>query len=226
MVISKKDDIILEFVKRTDERYQDIRNRHYVPNKGTHGQQIHFIIHYKGSVVGIISGASSVYGVKSRDMFFNIPQDKEKKQRLYLPAIINNTVFRLEYHEKNLATRVLSKWRKVISELWEKVYGVPVIGFETFVVEEDFRKGTLYLADNWEYCGDTVGSTKSHKGLLSPSTRTKTEVKMVYCKWIGNTPKLPEIEYVSSWRAETKEEKERARRLSKVRTSMLGRIFI
>jgi len=32
--------------------------------------------------------------------------------------------------------------------LWEDLYGVPVIGFETFVVEEDWRKGTLYRADN------------------------------------------------------------------------------
>src|SRR5690606_7020964 len=112
--------IKLEYVKRSDNRYQDIRNRHYIPNRGTHGQQIHFVIHYNDRIVGIISGASSVYGVKTRDEFFRIPKDRNIKQRYYLPAIINNTVFRLEYHEKNLATRVLSKFRRVAADLWEQ----------------------------------------------------------------------------------------------------------
>ena len=71
----EKNDIKLEFCKRTDERYKKIRDRHYIPNNGTHGQQIHFLIHYKGKIVGIISGASSVYGVKSRDDLFNITKD-------------------------------------------------------------------------------------------------------------------------------------------------------
>jgi hypothetical protein len=144
----KKHDIKLEVVKRSDERYQEIRERHYVPNRGTHGQQLHFLIWYKGQIVGIITGASAVYGVKARDEFFNIPPDRNIKQKRYLPAIINNSVFRLEYHEPNLATRVLSKWRKVVVDLWEMIYEVPVIGFETFVVEEDWRKGTVYKADN------------------------------------------------------------------------------
>ena len=158
-----KDGILLEVCKRSDKHYQDIRDRHYVPNRGTHGQQIHFLIWYKDKLVGIISGASSVYGVKARDKFFQIPSDQKVKQKLYLPAIINNTVFRLEHHEPNLATRVLSKWRKTITILWDKLYGVPVLGFETFVVEEDWRKGTIYKADNWSSLGVTAGSTKVHR---------------------------------------------------------------
>lgn len=218
------DSITLEFCKRTDKRYQDIRNRHYVPNKGTHGQQIHFIVHYKDRVVGIISGASSVYGVKARDEFFKIPKDKGLKQKYYLPAIVNNTVFRLEYHEKNLATKVLSKWRKVTATLWEDLYEVPVIGFETFVVEEDWRKGTLYKADNWSYLGDTAGSTKAHKGMSTPSTRHVTDKKMIYCKWL-NKPLVPTVAYKSSWRAETSEEKARSKRIVKLKQELLGKFF-
>lgn len=220
-----QNEIHLEFVKRTDKRYQDIRDRHYIPNRGTHGQQIHFVVHYKGTVVGIISGASSVYGVKARDNFFGIPKDKHLKQKLYLPAIINNTVFRLEHHEPNLATRVLSKFRKVIADLWEKLYSVPVIGFETFVIENDYRKGTLYKADNWFYVGNTAGSTKAHNGMINPSTRHETDIKMIYCKWIKGKPITPTVEYVSSWRAETKEEKERSKRIAKLKFELVGHIF-
>jgi len=220
-----KNNIELEYCKMTDDRYQEIRNRHYVPNHGTHGQQIHFIIHYQNKIVGIISGASSVYAVKDRDNFFNMPKDAKAKQSLYLPAIINNTVFRLEFHEKNLATRVLSKWRKVIAELWEEIYSVPVIGFETFVVEEDYRKGTLYKADNWSYVGETAGSTKNHKGLSNPSTRVKTNKKLIYCKWIKNKIIIPTVIYKSSWRAETIEEKERGNKIKKLKKELMGKRF-
>lgn len=222
---NKKNDIKLEFCKRTDVRYKEIRDRHYIPNNGTHGQQIHFLVHYKGEVVGIISGASSVYGVQSRDVFFNIPKDKNIKQKYYLPAIINNVVFRLEYHEKNLATRVLSKFRKVISKLWEEIYEVPVIGFETFVIETETRKGSLYKADNWTFIGYTKGSTKKHSGLKNAHVRKEVETKMIYCKWINNKPIVPTVEYKSSWKCETEFEKARKKKIEKLKKDLIGKLF-
>lgn len=217
--------IEFEYCKRTDERYQAFRDRHYVPNKGTHGQQIHFLIHYNGEIVGIISGASSVYAVGARDKFFCIPKGRENRQKYYLPAIINNTVFRLECHEKNLATRILSRWRKIIAQLWQELYEVPVIGFETFVIEEDWRKGSLYKADNWSYVGETQGNTKAHTGLKNPSKRVDTEKKLIFCKWV-KSPVTPTIPYVSSWRAETPEEKARAKRIKKLKADLIGKIFV
>lgn len=212
-------------VKRTDIRYQQIRDRHYVPNNGTHGQQIHFLITQNNEPIGIISGASSVYGVKARDEFFHIPNNQKIKQSLYLPAIVNNTVFRLETHEKNMATQIMSCWRKTISELWEYVYDIPVIGFETFVVEEDYRKGTLYKADNWTFCGETSGSTKSHNGLINKSMRLDTNKKLIYCKWNSKKPIIPRIEYISSWRNITEEEKQRNNAIKLKKNEILGKII-
>ena len=170
--------------KRTEPIYQDIRNRHYVPNRGTHGQQIHYLIQLEDDIVGIISGASCVWAVKARDEYFGL--NKENKP-VALPSIINNTVFRLEKHEPNLATFVLSRWRKRIAIDWEERYKVKVHGFETFVVEEDHRKGALYLADNWLYLGETAGSTKTHKGLGNKAERITTSIKMIYAKKILKT---------------------------------------
>jgi hypothetical protein len=211
----------LEFCKRTNPIYQDIRNRHYIPNNGTHGQQIHFLIHYNHQVVGIISGASSVYGVSERDKFFRIPSEQKVKQKLYLPAIVNNVVFRLEYHEPNLGTKVLSKWRKAMSEFWEEIYGVPVIGFETFIVETDTRKGSMYKADNWTFVGQTKGSTKKHNGLQNKGERLITDIKLTYCRW-KDKPVVPTVEYVSSWRTSTDEEKARAKSINLMKESLVG----
>ena len=219
-----KNDIELEVCKRSDPRYKEIRDRHYIPNNGTHGQQIHFLIWYKNEIVGIISGASSVYSVKERDLFFNIPNDRYKKEKFYLPAIINNSVFRLEFHEKNLATKVLSKFRKVVSELWEYIYEIPVIGFETFVIENDTRKGALYKADNWIYIGNTFGSTKHHSGLKNKSDRIDVCKKMIFCRWKKN-PVIPKKEYISSWKMETEEEKNRAKNIKNKKEKLIGQKF-
>lgn len=219
--------VYLEFCKRSDPRYQAIRSRHYVPNSGTHGQQLHFLIYDDtNELLGIISGASSVYGVKSRDNFFHMPPSSELKESLYLPAIVNNTVFRLEVRVKNLASEVLALWRKVVAVLWERLYGVPVIGFETFVVEEDTRRGTLYLADNWTLVGETVGSTKRHGrgGATSPAERLDTSKKLVLCRWRSH-PTAPKVAYTSSWRSDSAEERERAQEIAFFRRKLLGTRF-
>ena len=183
--------------KRTDPKYQEIRNRHYVPNNGTHGQQLHYLINLDGATVGIISGASCVFAVKSRDEYFGLTKENKK---VALPSIINNTVFRLEEHSiRNLATQVLSLWRKRISIDWEERYKVKVHGFETFVVETDTRKGTLYKADNWDFVGYTSGNTKvHHTGMGGKSERISTTTKMIYCLKIKGTSLS--TSYTPTWR--------------------------
>lgn len=188
-------EIELERCKRTHPEYQSIRDRHYVANRGCHGQQLHYLIKLNGAIVGIISGASSVWAVKCRDEFFGLTKDNKRKG---LPSIINNVVFRLEDHTPNLATQVLSLWRRQIAIDWEERYGVEVFGFETFVVENDTRKGALYKADNWTLLGVTAGSTKTHKGLGNPSIRVETSKKLVFGLKVKG--KKLSTEYTSTWR--------------------------
>lgn len=180
--------------KRTHPDYQAIRDRHYVENRGTHGQQLHYLIKLDGEIVGIISGASSVYAVKCRDDFFGLT----KENKVGLNSIVNNVVFRLENHTPNLGTRVLSMWRKRVIVDWKAQYGVEVHGFETFIVEESYRKGAMYKADNWTYLGETFGNTKSHKGLTNKGERVATDKKLVYAIKVPRTKLC--TEYKSTWR--------------------------
>jgi hypothetical protein len=140
-------DLLLEFCSAGDKRYREIRSRHYVDSRGTQGQQIHFLIWYKGAIVGIISGASAVYRHAGRDKFFGITSANRNK---VLNGIISNTAFRLEVRVPNLASQVLSLWRKVVPPFWEHLYGVKVFGFETFVDTD--TDGGCYKADNWTNC--------------------------------------------------------------------------
>ena len=215
--------ILLELVKRTDERYQQFRNRHYVLNKGCHGQQLHYLVFYENVLVGIISGASAVYGCAPRDKFFNLSKVKVEKQA-QLNQIISNVVFRLECRKPNLASQVLSMWRKRIKKDWEFLYQISVIGFETFVIPEDRgglndRRGTLYIADNWTKVGITSGNTKMHDkstgsaGLNNKHTRRSVEKKIILCIRVKGVKLIKE--YASSWK-----DKEKSKLLSKRRKTL------
>lgn len=174
--------------KSSNLNYQSIRNRHYVANHGCVGQQVHYLIYLEHKIIGIISGASAVYAVKARDVFFGLNKDNKK---FALNSIINNIVFRLEYFEKNLGTQILSIWRKQIAIDWELKYRVKVHGFETFVVESECRKGTMYKADNWIFLGETAGSTKflgkKQRNRKQRNRRIKTNKKLIFAIKIPKT---------------------------------------
>ena len=149
------------------------------------GQQLQYLIFYGSEVVGIIGGASAVFANQARDEFFDLAEDTEVKTQ-QLNNIVNNNVFRLEYPAPNLATIVLSIWRKRIMEDWEKLYGVPITGFEAFVVEERLwngktRNGACYRADNWEMVGITRGYGKTNARGREIKDKTLRSKKLVYC---------------------------------------------
>lgn len=183
--------------ERTHPTYQEIRSRHYIPNNGAVGQQIHYLITLDGKVVGIISGGSAAYAVGCRDEYFGITKENRKTA---LNGIIDNTVFRLERNLPNLGTQILAMWRKQISKDWYEKYGVKPCGYETFIIEESYRKGAMYKADNWDYVGETQGSTKFHlHGVDKKFERKDVAKKLVFCKWIRGGV-LP-TEYYPTWNA-------------------------
>ena len=167
--------------RRSCAAYQEIRDRHYVPNHGAVGQQLHYLIYLDNRIVGIISGGSAAYAVGCRDAFFGITKDN---RQVALNSIVDNTVFRLECNVPNLGTQILRQWRKQIAEDWEAQYGVAVAGYETFVIENENRKGAMYRADNWVFVGETQGNTKFHQhGIEKQFVRRDVEKKLVFCKW-------------------------------------------
>jgi len=181
-------DIQLELCSRTDPRYENLREDHYIENRGCIGEQAHFLIHYRGEIAGIISGASPVYATPSRDKFFGLDKMIKPKRNKFLQGIVNNVVFRLEDHERNLAGRVLRLWRELIPHIWYELYGTVVYGFETFVIETPTRPGTLYIADNWTRTGTTAGNTKVRNGIEKPAdTWKEVTPKLVFLpleRWI------------------------------------------
>ena len=183
---SEKYKVLLYPVSRTDERYLQVRNKHYVPNHGCIGRQIHYLVYVSdiSHWVGIISGASAVWACKPRDDFFGITTENRKE---VINKIINNVVFRLEIRRPNLGTMILSEFRKKIVKDWIEKYHDEPIGFETFVFGEN-RNGRMYLADNWSKVGITQGSAKyKPHGAYNVGERRVTDKKIILCKKIKET---------------------------------------
>ena len=180
---------------RSNPNYQEIRDRHYIPNRGAVGQQLHYLVILDREIVGIISAGAAAYAVSCRDDFFGITKENRNPA---LNSIVDNTVFRLEKRLPNLGTQVLSMWRHRVEIDWFQRYGVKVAGFETFIVETPQRVGAMYKADNWTYVGRTAGSTKFHNsGIENVFERRETERKLVFCKWV-NGGRLA-TEYYANW---------------------------
>jgi hypothetical protein len=122
-------------------------------------------------------------------------------------------LFRLEKNEENLASKIVSLWRRQVAKDWEDLYGVKPYGLETFVEYADFgdhqRVAGLYIADNWTRVGETEGSTKNHvgKGLTGKSSPEIVSKKIVLCRWIKPFTSPVEHNYVSSWKGTSSEEK-------------------
>ena len=79
----------LELVKRTNEDYVKIRNRHYVANHGCIGRQLHYNIIEDNKIIGIISGASAIWASEHRDNYFVINSANRKER---INKIIDNVV--------------------------------------------------------------------------------------------------------------------------------------
>ena len=62
----------------------------------------------------------------------------------------------------HLASHILGRMARQISQDWERVYGHPIYYLETFIDPERFR-GTCYRAANWMVLGRTTGRGKDDR---------------------------------------------------------------
>lgn len=125
---------------------------HYPQSKGIVGRSLNYIIVYKNKIAGIIGANSPPYSVKAINEFFGINKENREQK---LRQILNNNIFKLIYHEKNLGTKVLKIFRETIKKDYKEKYGDDLIGLVTFV--EPPLTGAVYKADNWIYLGMTKG---------------------------------------------------------------------
>ena len=179
--------------------YKVIRDRHYIPNRGCIGAQLHYLIELDNEIVGVISGASPAFDVKTRDQFFGLSSKPDRKGA-QLKHILGNNVFRLEVRRPNLGTQVLALWRRTVIKDFRSTYHRELVGLESFIEPSECRHGALYRADNWSQVGITAGTARRQHGIRNNGqhsvSRVQTTRKLIMVRWVGDHQSLPEV----SWR--------------------------
>lgn len=181
---------------RTNPDYKSIRDRHYIPNRGCIGAQLHYLIELEGQTVGVISGASPTFDVKSRDEFFGLSSDRGRKGA-QLRHLFGNNVFRLEVRRPNLGTQVLAEWRRTVVKDFRFEYHRELYGLESFIEPSECRHGALYRADNWQQVGVTAGTARRQHGIRNNGqhsvSRIATSKKLIMVRWVGKHQSLPSV---------------------------------
>lgn len=160
-----KNPVTLIKVPKGDKTFSSLYLSHYPQSKGIVGRTFNYLVlNENGFVIGIIGACSPPIVVTEVDKYFNINFDNRLQK---LEVFLNNNIFRLVNTKAvtNLGSRVLKRFRTQLQSDYYLKYGKKLKGLISFV--EPPRKGTVYLADNWDYLGKTKGYHVTKRGKMT-----------------------------------------------------------
>jgi Druantia protein DruA len=131
---------------------------HYLAYTQPVGEHLKHLVYIRDIPIACLAWSSAPRHLGPRDRF--IGWSKEQR-RTGLHWLAYNTRFLiLPWVEvPHLASYLLGRVARVISEDWQRLYHHPIYLLETFIDPERFR-GTAYRAANWIYLGKTTGRGK------------------------------------------------------------------
>lgn len=147
---------------------------HYLGYKTTVGENMKYLItDYLDRPLSCVLFGSSAWKTLPRDTFIGWSRKAREKN---INKTTNNTRFLILPWVKvpHLASHILGKISRRISEDWISKYGRPIHLIETFVDRSRF-KGTCYKAANWILTGQTKGRTRNDR-----HNSIQTTIKDVY----------------------------------------------
>lgn len=136
-----------------------IEHHHYLGYCHPVGEQLKYIVFSQQRPIACLAFSSAPRHIGSRDKFIGWSPENRRK---HIHLIAYNTRFLILpwVRVRHLASHILSRMAKILSQDWQRVYSHPIYYLETFVDKERFE-GTCYKAANWIYLGDTTGRGKN-----------------------------------------------------------------
>jgi hypothetical protein len=136
-----------------------IETYHYLGYTQPVGEHLKYLVYAQGRPVACFAWSSAARHLGPRDRFIGWSAEARKRNVRFVAY--NSRFLVLPWVEVScLASHLLARMAKRLSDDWEQVYGHPVYFLETFVHAERF-KGTCYRAANWVYLGQTTGRGKN-----------------------------------------------------------------
>jgi len=154
-------------------------SHHYLGLRSVVGENLRFLINDRsGTPIACLLFGSSAWKSTARDQFIGwSPVQREGK----LSLTTNNCRFLIFpwVNVPHLASHVLARIMRRLSEDWMERYGHPIHLVETFVDRSRFA-GTCYRAANWMCVGQTRGRTRQdrHHKIQAP-------IKDIYLYGLG-----------------------------------------
>ena len=122
------------------------------------GEHLKYLVWAQGRPVACLAWSSAPRHLGSRDRF--IGWNGEARRRNIRFIAYNSRFLILPWVVvPHLASHILSRIARQLSQDWEGLYQHPIYFLETFVDRERFR-GTCYRAANWVVLGRTTGRGK------------------------------------------------------------------
>ena len=135
---------------------------HYLGCRGAVGENLQYTVSdANGRLLACLLFGSAAWKCRARDEFIGwTPQ--QRAQRLHL--VTNNMRFLILPFVKvaHLASWILGRVLRRLSEDWQSKYGHGIVLVETFVERERFA-GTSYKAANWNCLGATRGRSRQDR---------------------------------------------------------------
>jgi len=149
-----------------------IEQHHYLGYEQPVGEHLKYLVRAQGRPVACLAWSSAPRHLGRRDHFIGWSAEARRRNIRFLAY---NTRFLILpwVQVEHLASHILGRMAKRLSEDWERIYGHPIYFLETFIDPERFR-GTCYRAANWVVLGRTTG-----RGKNCPTKRPNRSIKDV-----------------------------------------------
>ena len=135
-----------------------IEHHHYLGYEQPVGEHLKYLVWAQGRPIACLAWSSAPRHLGSRDRYIGWNAEARRRN---IRFIAYNTRFLILpwVTVPHLASYLLGRIARLLSQDWERLYEHPIYFLETFVDPERFR-GTCYRAANWVMLGRTTGRGK------------------------------------------------------------------
>ena len=132
---------------------------HHLGSTQPVGERLKYIYHARGTPLACMAWASSPRHLGARDRFMGWAAESRRAQ-IHLLGYNTRFLILPWVRVTHLASHLLGRTARMISEDWQKLYQHPIHLLETFIDPERLRV-TGYRAANWIRVGQTTGRGKN-----------------------------------------------------------------
>jgi hypothetical protein len=135
-----------------------LEHHHYLAYEQPVGEHLKYLVGAQGRPIGCLAWSSAPRHLGSRDRYIGWSAEARRRN---IRFIAYNTRFLILpwVQVPRLASHILGRVTRALSDDWNRMYGHPVYFAETFIDPGRFR-GTCYRAANWQLLGLTTGRGK------------------------------------------------------------------